>query len=230
MGQAGMEGVVNPMKIFSHTKRKWIGAGFLTMTIAIVIYGGMIVLGDGWRSLFLTPDQQGRLLFQQERYIDAAETFNDPLWRAAAWYRAGEFKKAAGVLTGFDTAESVFNLGNALAMQGKYEEAVPRYERALAMKPEWEDARVNLAIARQNAERLKQKGGEGTGGKLEADEIRFSKNKPADPSGVEETVESEAKQSDAEMRAMWLRRVQTRPADFLRSKFAYQNAYQEKSE
>jgi Ca-activated chloride channel family protein len=26
------------------------------------------------------------------------------------------------------------------------------------------------------------------------------------------------------MRAMWLRRVQTKPADFLRAKFSYQNA------
>jgi Ca-activated chloride channel family protein len=26
------------------------------------------------------------------------------------------------------------------------------------------------------------------------------------------------------MQAMWLRRVQTRPADFLRAKFAYQHA------
>ena len=96
------------------------------------------------------------------------------------------------------------------------------------MKPEWEEAQVNLAIARQNAEKLKREGGEGTGGKLGADEFVFSKDKSTDRSGGEETVEGAVKLSDAEMRATWLRRVQTKPADFLRTKFAYQAAVTEK--
>ncbi len=215
------------MKSWSQNTIKWVRIGTAAMVVAVVIYGGRIVDKDGWLSLLLTPDQQGRLFFQQARYADAARTFVDPLWQAAAWYRAGEFKKAAGILTGFDTAEGAFNHGNALAMQGKYEEAVSRYERALALQPEWEDARINLAIARQNAERLKQKGGEGTGGKLGADEIRFSNEKSAESSGGEETVEDPVKFSDTEMRTMWLRRVQTKPADFLRAKFAYQHTINE---
>ena len=60
--------------------------------------------------------------------------------------------------------------------------------------------------------------------------VTVSKEKPADRSGGEETVEGAVKLSDAELRAMWLRRVQTRPADFLRAKFAYQHATQEKTE
>lgn len=217
------------MRARSQLTRKWVRIGTAAMVVAALIYGAQIVAKDGWLSLFLTFDQQGRLLFQQKRYNDAANTFINPLWQAAAWYRAGEFKKAAGILTGFDTAEGAFNHGNALAMQGKYEDAVSRYERALALEPEWADARVNLAIARQNAERLKQKGDEGTGGKLGADEIRFSKEKPTESSGGEETVEGPGKFSDTEMRAMWLRRVQTQPADFLRAKFAYQHAVNEKA-
>jgi Ca-activated chloride channel family protein len=210
-------------------KRKWIRTGTAVMVVAVVIYGGQIVAKDGWLSLLLTPDQQGRLLFNQERYTEAAKTFVDPLWQATAWYRAGEFKKAAGIFTGFDTAQGAYNHGNALAMHGKYEEAVSRYERALALNPEWEDARINLTIARQNAEKLKKKGGEGTGGKLGADEIRYSTDKPAASAGSEETVEGPGKFSDTEMRAMWLRRVQTKPADFLRAKFAYQHAVNEES-
>lgn len=209
----------------------WITAGIATVIIMSAAY--YLLITGYWqpatdnRSLitfFLTPDQQGHLMFKEERYADAAETFHDPLWKATAWYRAGEFKKAAGIFTGFDTAEGAFNQGNALAMQGKYTEAIPRYERALALKPDWKDAQVNLAIARQSAERLKREGGEGTGGMLGADEIQFSNDKRKAKSGGEETVESAPKLSDAEMRAIWLRRVQTKPADFLRSKFAYQSA------
>ena len=196
---------------------------------AAAILGGIVLLvliTDNFSliTLFLTPDQQGRILFQKERYADAAETFRDPLWQATAWYRASEFKKAAGILTGIDTTEGAFNHGNALAMQGQYADAIKRYERAIALRPEWKDAQVNLAIARQGAEKLKRESGEGTGGKLGADEIRFSEDKPTDRSGGEETVEGAVKLSDAEMRATWLRRVQTKPADFLRVKFAYQAA------
>ena len=58
--------------------------------------------------------------------------------------------------------------------------------------------------------------------KLGADDIVFDKSKR---SGGQET-ETDATQplSDSAMQAMWLRRVQTKPADFLRAKFAYQLA------
>lgn len=218
------------MKGWFYSKKAWIGAWVCLAMVAVAVYGWQVVNSGGWMSLFLTPDQLGRLLFQKERYAEAAETFSDPLWQATAWYRAGEFKKAAGIYAGFDTAEGAFNHGNALAMQGKYEEAILRYERALARKPTWEDARINLTIAQQNAEKLKRKGGEGTGGKLGADEIQISKGESTDRTGGVEMVEGAVKLSDAEIRAMWLRRVQTRPADFLRAKFAYQHATQEKTD
>lgn len=218
------------MKNWAHNKKKWIVTWVCLGMVAVAGYGGHVVNNDGWISLLLTPDQFGRLLFEKERYVEAAETLSDPMWQATAWYRAGEFKKAAGIYVGFDTAEGAYNHGNALAMQGKYEEAIPRYERALVQIPTWEDARINLAIAQQKAEKLKRKGGEGTGGKLGADEIQVSKDKPTGPSGGDEMVEGAVKLSDVEMRAMWLRRVQTRPADFLRAKFAYQHAALEKTE
>ena len=218
------------MKKMFPKKKMWTVAGAVTVIVAVVVYCWLIVDKGGWISLLLNPDQQGRFLFLKERYVQSAETFRDPLWQATAWYRSGEFKKAAGIFMGFDTAEGAFNHGNALAMQGQYAEAIPRYEHALALKPEWEDAQVNLTIARQNAKKLKREGGEGTGGKMGADEIRFSKDKTMDRTGGEETVEGAVNLSDAEIRAMWLRRVQTRPADFLRVKFAYQQASKEKTE
>ena len=58
--------------------------------------------------------------------------------------------------------------------------------------------------------------------KLGADEIVFDRNKK---SGGQDTETEETQPlNDSAMQAMWLRRVQTRPADFLRAKFAYQLA------
>ena len=108
-------------------------------------------------------------------------------------------------------------------MQGKYEAAVGRFGRALDLQPGWEDARVNREIAVARAEALKKEGGDMTGGKLGADEIVFDKGKSS-PSAGEEQVAGGQDATDAELRSIWLRQVQTRPADFLRAKFAQQYA------
>jgi Ca-activated chloride channel family protein len=171
----------------------------------------------------LTPDQSAYRDYQSGDFITAAERFADPMWKGVALFRQGDFKQAAGIFAGYDTAVSAYNHGNALVMQGKYGDAAARYERALELNPGWEDAEVNLEVARARADLLKQEGSEGTGGKLGADEIVFFKGK-SDPATAEETVEGSQKLTDSEFQATWLRNVQTRPADFLRSKFAYQHS------
>jgi Ca-activated chloride channel family protein len=178
-------------------------------------------------TLFLTSDQSGYRLFESAEYAKAAEQFADPMWKGVALFRQGEFKKAAGVFAGYDTADGAFNQGNALVMQGQYEEAAGRYQRALELKPGWKPAVVNLEIAQGRAKLVETKGGDMTGGEMGADEIVFEKGES--PPGVgEEQVEGGAPLSDAEIRASWLKRVQTRPADFLKSKFAYQHSREKK--
>jgi Ca-activated chloride channel family protein len=190
-----------------------------TLCIA-VLAAGLYCLTYGNCSL-LTPDQQAYRLFASEKYEEAAERFIDPMWKGVALFRQGQFKEAAGVFAGYDTADAAFNHGNALVMQGKYEEAARRYARALELRTDSEPAKINREIALARAEMLKKEGGEMTGGKLEADEIVFS-DKKTPPSAGEEQTEGAQEMTDAELRTVWLRQVQTKPADFLRAKFAYQ--------
>jgi Ca-activated chloride channel family protein len=56
--------------------------------------------------------------------------------------------------------------------------------------------------------------------KIGADDVVFDKNKK--PGGQDTQTDGEQPLSNSAMQALWLRRVQTKPADFLRSKFAYQ--------
>jgi Ca-activated chloride channel family protein len=70
---------------------------------------------------------------------------------------------------------------------------------------------------------LKREGGDMTGGMLAADEIVFTTGDSPPGAGEEQTEGPEA-MSDEELRAVWLRQVQTKPADFLAAKFAYQLA------
>ena len=183
---------------------------------------------SGWpadlAAWWLTPDQQGQRLFDQERFLEAAERFEDPLRRGAAYYRGGDFKRAAGVFGRLRSPEAANNRGNALVLLGKYDDAISSYELALELRPGWAMAQDNLALAVARKALLAPPESDegGTGGMLGADEIVLDGSGRVANSGAEEVVEGESGLSDAELRAVWLRRVRNDPADFLRARFAWQ--------
>ena len=187
----------------------------------------LIVRVGSLTDLFFTHDQQAQRLFDQGRYKEAAALFGDPMRQGAALYRGGDYKSASQAFARIDTPESRFNRGNALLMLGKYEDAVKAYDRALELKPDWKKAEDNREIARVRGERTKDKGGDMTGGKLGADEIVVETGKGKSQSGQTEVTSGGDKMSDQEIQALWLRRVETKPADFLRTKFAFQLSHEE---
>ncbi len=174
-----------------------------------------------WSALWLTPDQQGRRLFNTGDFLAAAEHFRNPMWQGTALYRAGEFKQAQPVFARLDTAEAHYNRGNCLVFLGQYEDAVASYERALKLQPDWTEARENRDLAAARANLLKNEGGKMGDQQIGADEIVFDKKKPG---GQDTQVTGEQAADSTSMQALWLRRVQTRPANFLKAKFAYQAA------
>ena len=107
-------------------------------------------------------------------------------------------------------------------MLGKYEPAIERYDRALELNAGLEDARINREIAVARAKLVERKGGDMGDQKVGADEITFDKAK--NPGGQDTETEGAQPLTDADMQALWLRRIQTKPADFLKAKFAYQLA------
>lgn len=190
---------------------------FLCVTAAALALGTLRI---GWDDLWASPDQRGRYLYEQGRYADAAASFRDPMWRGTALMRAGDFKTAAQVFGGRDTAEGAYDQGNALIMLGQYEAAVSRYDRALELRPGWDDATANRKLAQLRADKMKSPGGDADDQSEGADKIVYDKD-AAKPEG-KDTVVAGAPMSDVEVRALWLKRVQTKPADFLRARFAYQ--------
>jgi Ca-activated chloride channel family protein len=185
-------------------------------TLAVILFLAAIP----WWRFWFTPDQQGQRLVNHGAFQAAAETFRDPMRQGVAWFRAGQFAKAEQAFARVETPDAEFNRGNCLIMRGKYEEAVKRFERALELKPEFEDARINREIALARAKLVDKKGGDMGDQKIGADEIVFDKNKK--PDGQDTEAEGSQPLADSAMQALWLRRVQTRPADFLKVKFAYQ--------
>jgi Ca-activated chloride channel family protein len=175
---------------------------------------------DWW----LTPDQQGRVLFERGEYVQAAQRFSDPLWKGLAYYASEDFVSAAGWFAQVETAYGYFYLGNAMAHQDRLEEALAAYEAALALEPGLEEAQFNRDWVAGLYE-LSQKEYEdfgGTGGQLGADDFVFDDR----AKNAEQTMsEAEAKSqglTDEQIESIWMRRVQTTPAEFLEIKFSYQ--------
>jgi len=175
----------------------------------------------GW---WMTPDQQGRRLFEQERYLEAAAVFTDAGQKGVAFYRGGDFESAAAVFGRIPTPQAAYNRGNALLMLGRYDEAIESYESALEQETGWKQAEENLAIARARKALLAPPDTDsgGTGGQLGADEIVFDDTGRVNEGGTEIQEQGGEGLSEEEMRAAWLRRVQNDPSDFLASRFAYQ--------
>ena len=182
------------------------------------------VRADGFVDFWLTADQQGERLLKQARYLDAAAVFEDPARRASAYYRGGDFESAASLWGALRGPEAAYNRGTALVLLGRYEEAIASFDAALAHRSDWPEARQNREIAQIRMQRLqppKDDAG-GTGGKLGADEIRFDDTGRVDEAGTDVAVEESRPISDEAARAAWLRRVEDKPAEFLRARFSYQ--------
>ena len=103
--------------------------------------------------LWLRPDQQGQKLLAQQQPILAAQRFEDPAWRASAWYLAGDYQRAADAFALLDTAEAHYNRGNALALLGDFAEALDAYQQALQQAPDMLAAQYNSEIISEHLQR-----------------------------------------------------------------------------
>jgi len=118
--------------------------GVLVLVASVLLAGLMPRPAQaGW---WQTPDQQGQSAFADKDYAGAAQAFENPAWRAAARYRAGDYAGAASDLQEADSALAHYNRGNALARQGQLPAALAAYEEALKRAPEDADAKYNKEL------------------------------------------------------------------------------------
>lgn len=185
--------------------------------------------------LWLTADQQGRQLFEKGDYAGAALRFEDLLWKGTAFYYNKDYESAIQQFSRLETAESYFNLGNTYVHIEAYSQALESYEQALKQNPDYIEAKHNRKLVQEILNRIAQeeekKDQRTQSGSLQgADEIKMAD--PEDQTKREETegepIELQQEMySDEQLNEMWMRRVQTSPADFLRNKFAYQRFLKE---
>ncbi|MCY1275812.1 von Willebrand factor type A domain protein [compost metagenome] len=164
---------------------------------------------------FFSRDQQGRWAFEHERYPQAAELFEEPYWKGRAAYAAADYQAALAAFASLDSAEGWFYLGNTWMRLSKFDAAADAYRQALQRQPGMAEAQANLELAIA-LEKIADEQREVTPGD-EPDKIEFDNRK-----GKGKDVRMDPKQAASE--DAWLENLSTSPAQFLRRKFAIQDA------
>jgi Ca-activated chloride channel family protein len=165
-----------------------------------------------------TADQQGRRAYEGGDFAVAASAFEDPAWKGVAAYRAGDHEAAVAYFARLDTAEAWFNRGNALARLDRLEEAEAAYGEALTRHPGWLEAEANRALVAGILKRREEEQGEPGDPSLDADDTVVDERGKRGKAGEVKVEQLDA----AALEALWLRRLETSPAGYLRRKFAIQ--------
>ncbi len=78
--------------------------------------------------LFFTPDQRAMMAYNEENFSTAKRLFQNHNWQALSALRAKDYTLAERLWREENTQESTYNLGLALANQGRLHEAVQVFE------------------------------------------------------------------------------------------------------
>ncbi|MCW8832556.1 MAG: VWA domain-containing protein [Colwellia sp.] len=112
-----------------------------------------------WNSLWKTDNQQAQQRYNQQDYQGAAEQFKDSQWQGSAHYKAGNYQEALNAFKQGEQANSanaLYNQGNALAQMQQYEQAIEHYEQALKKNPDMQDAKDNIEKIKQQQKKQEQ--------------------------------------------------------------------------
>jgi len=138
-----------------------------------------------WQDLWKTSDQQAQQHYQKEEYQQAANQFENSQWQGSAHYKAGEYQQALDAFKQNDSAQSLYNQGNALAHLQQLDEAISAYKEALAKDPNLTDAQDNL----DQLEALKKQ-------QEQSQQSQDGENKPQDQQGEQQKQDSQQESQD----------------------------------
>ncbi|NOQ62939.1 MAG: VWA domain-containing protein [Methyloprofundus sp.] len=109
-----------------------------------------------WQDLWQTKEQQAQQQYLDGNYQQAAETFTDPAWRAAAQYKAETPIEKDQEMSTATTDTGFYNQGNVHAKSGQLDKAKEAYEQALKLNSNNEDAKFNKELVEKELEKQKQ--------------------------------------------------------------------------
>tara|TARA_R110001583_G_scaffold2068_6_gene15287 strand:- start:15073 stop:17052 length:1980 start_codon:yes stop_codon:yes gene_type:complete len=164
------------------------------------------LLQKTWQDLWQTNDQQAQQQYNQQNYQGAAQQFDNSQWQGSAYYKAGDYEKALEAFTQgeqADSADSLYNQGNALAQMKKHQEAIDAYEQALKKNPDLQDAKDNMEKLKQQqkkeqekSEQSKEKGDKSKDDKSEDEKSDDKGDKQQDKDSSQQSQDNSDKQQE----------------------------------
>lgn len=116
--------------------------------------------GTSFQEYFRNSEQQGEEAFNEENYEKAINTFQDPYRKGVSCYEARQYDQAEKCFREScrpDVAcNATYNLGNSLAQQEKYKDAIKAYENVLKQWPDHTKAKENLEIIKKKLQEQQQ--------------------------------------------------------------------------
>ncbi|ARN75759.1 tetratricopeptide repeat protein [Oceanicoccus sagamiensis] len=183
-------------------------------------------------ALWLTPDQQGRILFDLGYYTQAATVFQSPLWKGLSLYAAEDFDNAAGLFSQYDDENGLLAQGNAWAHSRNYLPAMRIYRILLEKYPDNTAVKNNMAIVQAliDANQMLSESQVPDGPETPPGDIGDNPGPESSEGDKRETFDLSPQEiltadqllQDPALTEMWMRQVQKDPTQFLKIKFYMQ--------
>lgn len=153
-----------------------------------------------WDSLWQTQQQKAQQAYQQGDYSSAWQNFDDPLWKGNAAYKAEDYAAAEQSYRQLDNADALYNLGNSLAQQQKYQDAIDAYQQALAKDPNLAKAQQNIEAVKKALEQQEQQQQQGEGEQKDKQQGQQSgeKGEGSDPANDQSSEQQSSEQQSSE--------------------------------
>jgi Ca-activated chloride channel family protein len=137
-------------------RRGWL----MVFALAVLPLAAPQAHADGWRDLWRTHDQQASEALRAGDAKKALSLARDPSLAASAAYKTGDYAKAGSGFAHLPGADAQYNLGNALARQDKFEDAIAAYDRAIKADPNHADAVANRKAVEDWLKKQKDQSGQ----------------------------------------------------------------------
>jgi Ca-activated chloride channel family protein len=126
------------------------------LVLALIFMPMAPARADGLADVFRTRDQQAAKALADGDAKRAQSLAASNNLRGAAAYRAGDYAASEAALAHGADSDSQYNLGNALAKQQRYDDAIAAYDRALKTDPANADAAANRKAVADFLQKQKQ--------------------------------------------------------------------------
>jgi len=130
--------------------------GWVLVALVFIVPLPQPAQAASWTDLWLNKDQQAERELDAGNAGEAAALFKNPDWQAVADYRAGDYAGSAKLFAENDDTRNLYNLANAMALQGELDAAIDSYEQVLEIEPDNEDAAYNLELVKSLKDQQEQ--------------------------------------------------------------------------